>query len=318
MDGLILEVSTRGLHRYYPLNSGSNTIGRALDNDIILSDPTVAEHQLTIIQADDGSLELINLADTNRTRCNRLELERELINTLPIELELGRIHARILHRTHPVESTRALGGHRGFGQLFAHGGCAFLLALACLLVGGLDFYFNSYNGFKSNDLFNFLMRETVLSISVFVLALAVLERLLVNRWEIIKIISSVCLVYLLLFVTDNTAELFSYLMSASWPATLLHFSWYLLIVPVSVFLYLFHVTHLKPGKGILLALLIASPIVLPSLLKSGEVRSLFVDFSPSARYQSNLSSLNWHIRPKITVDRFIDEAAALKPGTIVD
>jgi hypothetical protein len=318
MDGLILEVSTRGLHRYYPLNSGSNTVGRALDNDIILSDPTVAEHQLRIIQADDGSLELINLADTNRTRCNRLELKRELIDKLPIELELGRVHARILSRTHPVESARALGGSHGFGQLFAHGGCAFLLGLACLLVGGLEFYYNSYSGFKWNDLFNYLMRETVLSLSGFVLAFAVLERLLVNRWEVKKIISSVCLVYLLLYFTDISADLSSYLMSASWPATVLHFSWYLLIVPVSVFLYLFHVTHLKRARSILLALLIASPIVLPSLLKSGELRDLFVDFSPAARYQSHLSSFNWHLKAKIPVERFIDEAAGLKPGKIAD
>ena len=49
MEALILEINTRGLHRYQQIEREVTTIGRALDNDIILSDPTVAPHHLKII-----------------------------------------------------------------------------------------------------------------------------------------------------------------------------------------------------------------------------------------------------------------------------
>ncbi len=59
MEALILEISTRGLHRYEQIDAEVTTIGRALDNDIILSDPTVAPHHLKIIRDSKNSLELV-------------------------------------------------------------------------------------------------------------------------------------------------------------------------------------------------------------------------------------------------------------------
>ena len=43
---------------------------------------------------------------------------------------------------------------------------------------------NSYNSFKLSALLKYVLRETMLTIGAFVLALSILERLLVNRWEI--------------------------------------------------------------------------------------------------------------------------------------
>ena len=46
MEALILEIGTGGLHRYASIEREITTIGRALDNDIILSDvpcPQVAQ-----------------------------------------------------------------------------------------------------------------------------------------------------------------------------------------------------------------------------------------------------------------------------------
>ena len=65
MAELILEIFTRGLHRYQPVDTEVTRIGRALDNDIILSDPTVAPHHLKIIRYGEDSLELVNLAEVN-------------------------------------------------------------------------------------------------------------------------------------------------------------------------------------------------------------------------------------------------------------
>ena len=59
MEALMLEISTRGLHRYQQIDGEVTTIGRALDNDIILSDPTVAPHHLKVIRHSDASIELV-------------------------------------------------------------------------------------------------------------------------------------------------------------------------------------------------------------------------------------------------------------------
>ncbi len=68
MEPLILEIITRDLHRYHALDKPEIRVGRALDNDVILSDATVAPHHLIIIQDASGAVEIRNLADTNPTR----------------------------------------------------------------------------------------------------------------------------------------------------------------------------------------------------------------------------------------------------------
>ena len=73
MEALILEIGTRGLHRYAPIEGEVTTIGRALDNDIILSDPTVAAHHLKIIRSED-SFELVNLTEVNPTQVNQKDI----------------------------------------------------------------------------------------------------------------------------------------------------------------------------------------------------------------------------------------------------
>ena len=184
METLILEISTRGLHRYQQIDREVTTIGRALDNDIILSDPTVAPHHLKIIRHADSKLELVNLSEINPTRVNNQRLSSVVTEKLPLKLEIGRVHAQLLPRDHAVADTRSLAVNSHGKNLFGHTYWTVLLVLACLFLGGMEFFLNSYNTVKWSDLFKYVLRETVLTIGVFVLALSILERLLVNRWEI--------------------------------------------------------------------------------------------------------------------------------------
>ena len=317
MEALILEITTRGLHRYHVIDSDVTTIGRALDNDIILSDPTVAPYHLKLIRYGDDSLEVINLTDVNPTRVGQQRIDSEVTSELPLPLQIGRIHAQLLPRDHPVPATRPLAGN-GSGHLFGHAIWPFLLVLACLILGGLEFYFSSYTSFKGTDLVKYILRETVLTIGGFVLTLAVLERLLVNRWEIRQLVTSVCLVYLAFYLLSDLADGLVYLVSASWPATLFQFGWYLLIMPCAITLYLINISHLKTSRSILLAVLIASPIAVPSILQSSEFQSLLDDFTIVAPYQDSLSPTNWHLAETVSIDTFIDQAQELDPGEFAD
>jgi hypothetical protein len=315
---LILEINTRGLHRYHKIEREVTTLGRSFDNDIILSDPTVAPHHLKIIRYGDNSIELVNLAEVNQTRVDKKQLDSLVTENLPLNLELGHVRAQLLPLDYVVPPTRALAGDDGFSRVFGHSYWVFMLVLASLCFGGIDFFLNSYNSFKWSDLFKFVLRETVLTIGVFVLTLSVLERLLVNRWEIRQLVTSVCLLYLLYYFCSLTVDQISYLFSSSWPATLFRFGWFLLIIPGAIALYLVNISHVKRSRGIWLAMLIASPIAVPSILQSAELRGLLDDFSAAAKYQNNLSSLNWHLKDTVSIDEFIEQARQLDAGEFAD
>ena len=98
------------------------------------------------------------------------------------------------------------------------------------------------------------------------------------------------------------ADGLDYLLSASWPSTLLYFGWYLVMVPGAIALYLIHISHLTRERSLVLALLIASPIALPSILQSSQMQSLFDNFSPAASYHNELSYLNWHLRESVDIE----------------
>ncbi len=318
MAALILEISTRGLHRYETIEGEVTSVGRALDNDIILSDPTVAPHHLKIIRYGDDSVEIVNLTEVNPTLIDGQRQASLVTERFPLSLEIGRVHAQLLPHDFAVAPTRPLAGGGRRGHLFGHASWAVILVLVCLIVGGLEFYLNAYNSFKWSDLLKYVLRETVLTIGAFVLALSILERLLVNRWEIRQLVTSISLMYLLYYLSTNFAEMLEYLFSANWPTTLFRFGWNLALVPSAITLYLVHISHLKKSRAVVLAILIASPIAVPSILQSPELRAMLDDFSAAARYQNSLSSMDMHLGHRVSIETFIEQAQKLDAGAYAD
>ena len=318
MEALILEVATRGLHRYYPIDGEVTTVGRALDNDIILSDPTVAPHHVRITRRADGGIEIDNLTAVNPTRIGRQKIDRKSFDAPPVSLEIGRVRAQLLTRSHAVSATRPIAGDERASHLFGHASWAVALVIACLLAGALEFYFNAYNSFKWTDPIKYVLRETVFTLGALILALAVLERLLVNRWEIKQLVISVCLVYLLFHGLGLLADGLGYLLSSSWPVLLFDLGWNLLLVPFAIALYLVHISHLRTRRSVLLALLIAGPLAVPSLLRNPQLVALLDDFSNAAPYHNSLSALNWHLGPTLSIEEFAAQAQSLRPGRFAD
>lgn len=319
MEPLILEIKTRGLHRYHVLDKSELNIGRALDNDIILSDPTVEPHHLRILLDNEGQIELQNLANVNPAKLVNPQQDKFTSAMLPIEFGLGRISARILSRNHRVEATKSLAsGDSQMKHLYGHWGWAVLLLMLCFLTSGFEFYFSSYNTLKWDELLNFVFRESVLSIAAFVLSLSILERLLVNRWEIKPVIISVALIYLIYQLLSLLVVELMYLFSSDTPASIFNLTWYLLIVPAAVCIYLIRITHLGQRKGILLATLISSPFAILAITQNPTVDSFLDDFSSSANYQKSLSPLNLHLSQRVSIDAFIGDASKLEPGEFSD
>jgi len=278
----------------------------------------VAPHHLKIIRYGDNSAEIVNLTDVNPTRINGQKQASLVAEEFPVSLEIGRVHAQLSPQDIAVAATRPLAGSGSRGHLFGHASWAVILVLACLIVGGLEFYLNAYNSFKWSDLLKYVLRETVLTIGAFVLALSILERLLVNRWEIRQLVTSISLIYLLYYFLANFADTLDYLFSASWPTTQFRFGWNLTLIPCAIALYLIYISHLKKNRSIILAILISSPIAVPAILQSPELKVLLDDFSSAARYQNSLSSMNLHLKNKVSIETFIEQAQNLDPGAYAD
>ena len=320
MEPLILEIKTRGLHRYHVLDKSELSVGRALDNDIILSDPTVEPYHLKILRDDEGRIELQNLASVNPSEFNNPQQDKFTSAMLPIEFSLGRISARILSRSHRVGATKSLASSSDgrMKHLYGHWGWAALLLMLCFLTSSFEFYFSSYNTLKWDELLNFVFRESVLNIAAFVFSLSILERLLVNRWEIKPVIISVALIYLFYQLLSLLVVELMYLFSSDTPTSIFNLAWYLLIVPAAVSLYLIRITHLGQRKGILLATLISSPFAVLAIMQNPTIDSFLNDFSSAANYQKSLSPLNWHLAQRVSIDAFIGDAAKLESGEFSD
>ena len=317
MARLILEIETGSLNLYRELDKQVTTVGRALDNDIILSDPTVAPHHARITSLDDG-VEIVNLAEVNPLRVERRRVDLLHASRLPLTLEMGRVRMRLLARDHAVAPTRALAGNGRRGHVFGHAGWSVLLVLLCLVLGGLDFYLNAYNTFKWSDLIKFVLRETVLTLGIFVFSLLLIERLLVHRWEVRQLVTAVALTYIAFHLSARLAVELDYLFSADWPGTLFQFAWYLVAVPTAIALYLVHISHLKRTRSIALAVLIASPVAVPGLLQSPRLLALLEDFSAAADYHASLSPLNLHLGGRVSIEAFIDDAGNPQAGEFAD
>ncbi len=314
----MLEVKTRGLYRYFKLDKKVTRVGRALDNDIILSDPTVAPYHLRICLDENKQLLIENLAEVNPAKINNRQQNRLETTRLPVKLQIGRVVANILPNNYTVAETRPLAGHGRGLRLFNHGGWAILLPLVCLLVGSLQFYFGSFTSLKWEALIGYVIRETAVNLALLIIVLSVVERLLVNRWEVKLVTICVSMTYLLFRLLHAFVDQIMYLLSSQWPATLFGIGWYLFFIPIVIALYLINISHFKARQSIVLAVLISSPFSVPALLKNPIAQYLTNDFSTSANYHKTLSPLNWHSTETVSIDNFIQQAENLESGQFVD
>ncbi len=313
MDQLILEVQTSGLHHYYPVNSGTTRVGRAYDNDIILSDPTIAPHHFELVTSDE-SIVIRNLAEVNPLSIKGQSSIELSFDELALPFKLGRLHLVLRNRQEAVAITRPIAGKSSRKNPFGHWLWAFFLVLSCLLAGTIEFYLDSYQQFSSVKLFKHLLSETLGGLTAFVIGLSLLEKLLVNRWEIKQVIVAVCLVYLIGSVIEPASGIADYYFSSAIPSTFTMLIWFLVLIPTAIALYLIHISHLTIKRSAFIAVLVSAPLAIPAIMQNQTLASFFRDFSAEAHYQQSLSSFNIHRQATLAVNDFIDQAAELDPG----
>jgi len=308
MATLIVETLTRGEHRYYPFNTGSATIGRALDNDIILSDLSVSAHHLRIEQeATTDTFVVTNLSDENGSRINKEKMnagEGRRV-TLPAEIWLASSKIRLLSSDMAVEPTRV----RECNGLF----CLYTSPLwaTFLLIAALGMFlfeqFMSTSMGKPIGHYVDASFTSMLYLLGFFLVVAGISRLATHRWDIVPAISVASLLFLVPQLIEYGAHFVSYYFSSDSIKTVTMNLVNFILLPSLITVFMMRIAHSPFVSALGVSLLVSAPFM--AYQASDFVRELTRPrFSPLPSYNKGLSSLDIRKETTISVADFIQYA----------
>ena len=318
MAKIILEIQSRGLHQYHKLEQFPVTIGRALDNDIIISDDSVSPHHLMLEENARGQVILHNLSTENGTLLNKQPLGQNAVAaSLPSQLLLGNRKARLLSTDMPVEMTHI-------------NRCSGFLALLCHPVAAIFlFMLNIFALVASNYLETSLEKDALYYISTlsltlliqlfFILSAIVVTRLVTHRWQFMPAISLVSLFSLVPLLLIEVGHLVDYFLTSDVPSR-----WIatgigdFLLLPLLLFVFLRWMLHqrTKPALGVAL-LLSALPLGLRAVNIIDQL-SADHEFSSEPSYSQSLSSSNIHAGTPLNLGDYVSAAKQALPSQLED
>lgn len=305
MATLILEVLSRHDSRFFPIDKPVLRVGRALDNDIILTDPAVSPHHFLIRAGLQGAYELVSLADENGIRLGRRRIEDKLVlDAPPIEFDAGRTRFRILERSTPVAPTRLISCRNGGACLFGHWGWALALFL-------LMFVFSAYENYLSTP--RVLTWETYWRDQVAItgtalglsLGLLLINRITSHRWDYPAVLSFTSLALIFSFSIDQAVSLADYFFSSPMPGFVANLAWALVLLPLASAWFLIRLNH---GNRILswaLIVMLFTPSVYVQFKEIASHYDLFNSFSKKTHYSNALYPWDIRLQATTTIDEFV-------------
>lgn len=309
---ILLEVQTRQLNQYHRLKQFPVRIGRALDNDIILSDPTISAYHLEINEID-GELVLKNLSQENGTRINGQALQESRLDlTQPIQLRLGNRRLRLLRSDMEVSQTSV----RNCGGLYVLF-CRPAWSLTLVLMTLFAFLYESYlQTIFDKDLVYYVssVLPYLMGMIAITLLAAGISRLSIQRWEIGAAVSVAALFMLIPHILGEIGHILNYFFTADWPLdSLILLSNYLLL-PVLLYAYvrLVHHADFWPAMGI--ALLFSAPLLVYQTTELADEWTVSNEFTGQANFNRSLSSWDIRLQPTISIDDFMQSVSEQLPS----
>jgi hypothetical protein len=309
MAKLILQTTYKGQRDFHQLDSFPVTIGRALDNDVIVSDITVSPHHLRIDQKADG-FEITNLSDENGTKLNQLKISNDAVDLeVPSRLQLGDLKVTALLPDTEVAPTRLREAKVGFFDFLKHPFWAFVFV-------ALSFGFTLLGKFITTPVVEepWVYVSNVLPALLFVfliaLVVACVSRLSTHRWAVASAISIAALFMLLPQILDHLGRFLDYYLTSSYPSSIFENMRNFLLVPLLLVLYMVRVHYVKLMKALGIAFLVTMPISAFFLADSVEQMSNKQGFSPMPAYNKSLSSIDIRAKSTLSIDDFINQASS--------
>lgn len=304
MAALIVEITHRHGSHYHPVDKPLVRVGRALDNDIILPDPSVSPYHFALRRAADGGYQLLSLADENGVRVNGRRVDEPLaLRELPVEFEAGRTRVRVLDRAQPVAPTRLISCPNGGRCLFGHWGWALALFAGLVLLSGFDNYLStplllSWQSFWRDQV---VITTTALGLS---LGLLIVNRLSSQRWDYPSSLSFVSLVLMLGYGLDQVVAFADYFFTSPLPGYLASLAWVLLLIPFALGWFLIRLHHGSTATAVTLIVLLLTPAAYLQVRELVTHYDLFDDFSKKAYYSGALYPWDRRAADTISIDEF--------------
>ena len=316
MAKMMLEIQMRGLNQYQRLEQFPVTVGRALDNDVILSDASVSPHHLRLEQDVEGRVFIHNLSAENGTRLNKHALGQQAVQApVPSQLVLGDRKLRLVSAETSVENTYMSRCRSVFSPL-CRPRWAVLLALLTTV------------GLLANDYLNIALHKEplfyvsgllpgLLWILFWTLVISGITRLITHRWEFAPSLSVVSLFTLMPLVLQEVGDKLNYFLTSDTPST-----WLMvgvgdfLLLPLLVYAYLHWVLSQRPLPALGFALVLSAlPLGLRAISLLDQMTADH-EFSSEPYYNQTLSSLNIHANPALPLEDYLKKAAEALPDQI--
>ncbi len=316
MAALIVETHARGVSHYHSVDNDSTMVGRALNNDIILSDLSVSPQHLKIEREESGSFVVTNLSDENGTRIHKQKLnvgEGRKVN-LPTELWLGSSKIRLLAPDMPVEPTRVRECN-GFFCFYSSPVWATVLLMAALGMFIFDQYMSTSMS-RSIGYYIDASFTSMLYLLGFFLVVAGISRLAAHRWDLVPAISVASLLFLVPQIVEYIGDFVSYFFSSDSFRTVSLNLVNFLLLPLLITLFMIRIAHTPLLSAVGVSLLVSAPFM--AYQASDFVKDLTrPDFSPLPSYDQSLSSLDFRQQKTVGMSDFIQQAEVELERTVL-
>lgn len=306
---IILEIQARGLNQYHRLIKFPVRVGRALDNDIIISDPTISPYHLIIEQEADGQLLLRNLSKENGSRLSYYQLKEARVNfnknNKPITLRLGGRRINLMRMDTPVEQT-AVRKCRGLYRLLCQPIWSFFLVATMLLAFLYENYLDTVFAKDVVYYFSNLMPYVMGALAI-TLVVAGISRLSLQRWEVGAAVSLASLILLIPHLLGQLGHWLNYLVTADWPLDWILLVSNFLLIPILLYIYirLIHHASFFPALGV--ALLFSAPMIVYQASELADDLTVNKEFSGEAKFNRTLSSGDIRLKETQSIDAYLKE-----------
>lgn len=291
------------------------TIGRAFDNDLILSDETVSPHHAALEIGSQGEVVLIDLDSLNGVRTERHErINGSIALRSGEEYSFGRARVRVYDTAHGVADTVRIGGVDWLINRLGSTPSVFAILCLAMVVATTEQWLNSYSEILWQELAVGLFSVMVVGISIAALW-AIVGRVVKHEGRFQAQLAFVMLYLLLQSAVVYAYELLLFNSLNTPVATSFSFGVSFLLLVALLWINLHIATNLNSGQrwkfaGTISVVLLCVSIF-PELLEQTE-------FSDMPDYVKEIETPALRAVDGHDLDWFIGESAALFDATVHD
>ena len=313
MAALILEIANRAGSQYHRIEKPTVRVGRALDNDIILSDPSVSPYHFMVHRDAAGAYELRSLADENGIWIGRQQISGPVrLDHLPLEFDAGRTRIRLLRPSQPVAPTRLISCRNTGICVFGHWGWALFLFTVLTLLSAVDNYLSTYQTLSWDSFWRdqLIIMSAALGLSITLLAI---NRITSQHWDYPSSLSFVSLVLTAALLIDQLVPLADYFFTSPMPGFIAGLTWNILLIPLALGWFLVRLNHGSRAASLLFILLLLGPAAYVQTKAIINYYGLTNDFSKKAYYSNSLYPWNRRMQDTVSIDEFAQSSLRILP-----